>query len=424
MRSGPSPSEQLCCGIATAPNECAIRLTWFTWAGFFAAVCLVFFCKETGLPVNHAYARGAQCWFERTDLYGVEGGFIYLPQSAIVYTPFYLLNGAGEQIAWRLVTVGLFALGVFRLSQLAGAGNQVEFFPLVTLLVLPKTWTCAYSGQATLAMAGLSMLALGAVVRRNWWTAAAFLIAALAFKPLAAVLLLLASALYAPLRGRVVLGLILFAAAPYATQDMAYVNQQYVAAVSMMDQAAKVGLAPEWAQLFSLSHLAGWPVPAGWQPMLRVAAAAGVWILCRQVCDQTAAGDELRNESSREPGWLTILSLATTYLLLFNPRTENNTYVLLAPVLAIQCVRAWLVEQRRFRAALVLAAAIAVVGGHEFCCWLTPEAGFIWVCPLVCLLVAIDCALGASVAARRAATSRSDTPSIAAPIYCPTPAAR
>lgn len=119
-------------------REHSIRLTWFVWAGYFLAVCVVFFLKETGRPVNYAYACGAQRWVKGRDLYGGEGGFIYPPQSAVVYVPFYLLGGPGEQVLWRLVTIGLFAAGVFQLARLAGRGTQVEFFSLVTLLVLPK----------------------------------------------------------------------------------------------------------------------------------------------------------------------------------------------------------------------------------------------------------------------------------------------
>ena len=391
MRSGPSLFEIIDLYNTPERRDRAVRLAWISWGAFFLAVCLTFFWKETGLPVNHAYACGAQNWLDHRDLYSGDGGFIYLPQSAIVYTPFYWLNGAWEQILWRFVMVGLFAAGVFRLSRLAGKGTQIEFFPLVTLMVLPKTWTCAYSGQATLAMAGLSMLALVEIDRRRWGLAAGLLIAALAFKPLAFVLLLLAAALYAPLRSRLAVGLILFFVAPYATQDAAYVSQQYLAAIPMFENAVKIGLTAEWAQVFSLSQLAGWPVPTELQTVVRIAAAVGVLLLCRRVCRPVARSGVDDGLFSAEPAWLTILSLATAYLLLFNPRTENNTYVLLAPVLGIHCVYAGLISRQCVRCALTAAAAVSIVAGHEFCNWVTPTAGFVWVCPLVCLGFAVHC---------------------------------
>src|SRR5579872_7384901 len=236
----------------------AVRTTWIAWAMFLAAACAVLVRQGERRPANNAYARGASRWLAGEFLYDQGGsGFIYLPQSAILHVPFLIFPKPLQHILWRTLTIGLFAAGVYRLCRLAEEGRGVEFFPLVSMLVLPKSWTCAINGQATPAMAGLSMLALGEIYQRRWWRAAGYLIAALTFKPLAIVLVLLVAALYRPMRGRVALGLAAFALAPFLTQNAGYVVEQYRGIAGMLDRAVYLGLAPEWAQLISLASLVG-----------------------------------------------------------------------------------------------------------------------------------------------------------------------
>ena len=406
-------------GIAIIHASKANSVTWIAWAIFLLAVCTVLFWKETGKPVNRAYACGAQRWLAHESLYDGGSGFIYLPQSAILYAPFHLLPYAAEQILWRIVTVGLFAVGVFRLSRLVGNQGAVSFFPLVSLLVLPKTWTSAYSGQATLAMAGLLMMALAEIRERKWSRSAALLVAALAFKPLAIVLILLVGAIYRPMIARLALGLALLFVAPYLARDAQYVNGQYVAALPMFDDAMKMGLEPNWAQIFSLGSLVGFQISEQWQTLTRIALALVTLALCRRASRHTTRNSKPGSLGQRAagpaPDLLLIYALATAYLLLFNPRSENNSYVMLSPVLAVFCARAYYVERRTTRAGLLGAGVVALVAGHEVCGLLTPDAGFIWTSPLVCLLFAVDCVLavirGAALpAARLAYPHRFDQP--------------
>jgi len=400
----------------------ALRASWVAWPLFLLAVCIVLFWTETGKPVNNAYACGAECWIDRQDLYHGGIGFIYLPQSAVLYAPFHLLPGPVEQVLWRAITIGLFAAGVFRLTRLARPDPWFEFFPLVTLMILPKTWTSAYSGQATPAMAGLLMMALGAVHEKNWNRCAALLLAALAFKPLAIVLLLLLGAIYRPLSWRLAVGVGIFLAVPYLTQDWRYVNNQYAAALTMFDDAMKIGLTPDWAQVFSLGSLVGIEISEQWQTVVRIVLAGGTLALCWFVrrnegdafvptpCGTLGANSadlDSRSEilpltqrpalpttSRAAPELHFIYALSVCYLLLLNPRTENNSYVMLTPVLAVSFMQAAFVERRMVRAGLLCAGAVALLAGHAVCDILTPHAGFVWICPLVCLLFALDCVLG------------------------------
>ncbi len=404
----------------------ATRLTWIAWGIFFLAACLVLAIPKDRRQASAAYARGAARWRSALDLYDEGGkGFIYLPPSAVLYVPFSLLPGYPQDVLWRFVTIGLFAAGVFQFCRMAGEEKGIEYFAVVSLLVLPKTWTCAVNGQATPALAGLSMLALAEIHRRRWGPAALFLAAALAFKPLAIVLILLVAALYPPIRGRLALGIAVVFAVPYLTQSPGYVTEQYRASVDMLSDAAEIGREVRWAHLLSLGKLIGIELAPAWETIIRLLAALATVAVCWRACriafplqktepegdglsspplrkggvGGVFTGDELQNEnckmrianSSSAPvqseisPWplIYLYALATSYLLLFNPRTENNSYVMLSPAIAVFFVRAWFVEHRAAKAGWLCAAAVAIFAGHDFCAVVTPQSEVVWVCPLV-----------------------------------------
>src|SRR5215472_17301359 len=100
--------------IVLAPR--ALRAAWIAWGLFLLAACGVVIRETDRRPANDAYARGAVRWAGAENLY-VEGGggFIYLPQSALVYLPFTLSPRWAEHALWRVFTIGLFAIGIWRL---------------------------------------------------------------------------------------------------------------------------------------------------------------------------------------------------------------------------------------------------------------------------------------------------------------------
>jgi hypothetical protein len=432
-----------------APNisdSRALRVTWIAWGVMLLLGCAAVVGHPDYRQANDSYADGARRWLAGEDLYADGGaGFIYLPQSALLYAPLTLLPKPVEHIVWRIITIGLFAAGIRRLCSVARNGHGTEFFPLVSLLVLPKVWAGVIHGQAAAAMAGLSMLAVGEIYRQRWGRAATLLVAALAFKPLAIVLILLAVALYRPLSVRLALGMGGLFLVPYLTHHPGYVTAQYLASIDMFGKAAEMGQTNEWPHLFSLASLAGVEMNGTWRTALRVAAALGTLGLCRRLSQRRISHTsrphrnvvqkrefqiencklKIENSSAETPraashghsqelnsgftiphsaaaasSVLTIYALATVYLLLFNPRTENNSYLVLAPVMALLSARAYSVEGRTIRAALLLAGTIALFAGHEICQFLTPQFGFVWISPLVCLVLAIDLVRTAMSAAR------------------------
>jgi hypothetical protein len=251
----------------------------------------------------------------------------------------------------------------------------LSLFLATTLVTLPKTWTLALNGQATTAMAGLMLLAVADVGERRWWRATAALLLAMAFKPLAIVLLLLVAGLFPALLWRLALGGILFLAIPYVFQNAGYVTDQYALFLKNLDVASAIGQDMVYPSLFALLHMIGLDVPVAGQTALQIAAALATfatgWVVCRRF-PATQAG-------------VLLYSLAACYLLLFNPRTENNSYTLLMPAIAAFAARAIFVEKRWLRSLLLGSIVVAMTGGYEITRAITPNASIVWTCPLACL---------------------------------------
>ena len=163
-------------------------------------------------------------------LYNGEGiGFLYLPQAAILHIPFALLPGPANEITWRILTIGVYALGLYRLSSLYSPVKRSRVFLLATLIALPIAFAGARNGQTTLLITGLMMLAAHSLTDSHWNRCALFLTAALAFKPSVLPFLLVLALFYRPLIGRLILGGFILAGLPYLTQTPRYVTSQYLA---------------------------------------------------------------------------------------------------------------------------------------------------------------------------------------------------
>ena len=162
-----------------------------------------------------AYRMAAQQWYAGEDIYSGDGrGFIYLPQAAVLFGPFAILPPILGDVLWRVVTVGTFALGVYRLAAVVRPDQNVSLFPLATCVALPMAWDGARNGQSTLPMAGFLMIAVADAAARRWTRAAVWLALGLAIKPLAAVGILLMGAIHREMRARLLTGLVVVAALP------------------------------------------------------------------------------------------------------------------------------------------------------------------------------------------------------------------
>src|SRR5262249_15912799 len=113
------------------PPDRQLRFAWTVWGLLWITAGTVAVWPRDYHPVNESYAHGARCWRRGELLYkGCGTGFIYPPHAAMLHLPFLRLPHIAYEFAWRLVTIGLFGAGVYRLSRFCQDSAQVALFPL------------------------------------------------------------------------------------------------------------------------------------------------------------------------------------------------------------------------------------------------------------------------------------------------------
>jgi len=360
------------------------KAMWIAVAGWI----VLFIAVSTIIVVNGnrsvvpAYRTAALNWMSGQHLYDSRGvgGFVYLPQSAVLFVPFALFPPTVGEILWRLGMIVVFAAGLYRFGRLAGERSAGDFFPLLSLVTIPLVWDCARNGQATLIITGLMLLAVADMANSRWWRATLWLSLGIAIKPLVLVLVLLVMAIDRRLTWRLIVGMGVTALSPFLTQAPGYVVQQYIACVQNMATAAHVGvLIQGWTSPFTALRALGIiDVPENIQTAIRLAGAIATLLLCFFV--------KRRLEPSRAA--LYLFTLASLYLILFSPRTENNTYAMLSPAIAAFLASAFLVELRRRQGLLLAVMVLLLVGSRFVERLLAPHAEQVWLSPFVAVLFA------------------------------------
>jgi alpha-1,2-mannosyltransferase len=363
-------------------NRRAVRSAWIGWAALFLVVAAMIL-SGTDRTVVPSYRIAALNWLAGRGLYdgtGI-GGFVYFPQAAILFVPFALLPQALGEVLWRLVIIGAFAVSLRGFAALAGGKTGKELFPLMTFVAIPLAWDCARNGQATLIMTGFMLLAVADAARNRWWRATLWLALGVAIKPLAIVLVLLIAAIDRPATWRVFLGMIVLALLPFAAQHPAYVLQQYSACLQNMTTAAHIAVAAHgWTSPFTaLRAVAGVDVPEHIQTVMRLVGAAVTLGLCFFTRRLHDAGRSA----------VFLFSLAVLYLMIFSPRTENNTYAMLGPAMGVFLAEAFLVEKRTGVGILLTGMVLALVGSRWIERLLAPRADAIWLSPLIAICFAV-----------------------------------
>jgi len=368
--------------LAQAGEKRSEWISWAGWAVLFLATSAIIL-HDSSRSIFPIYQYAALAWFKGQQIYEMSGigGFTYFPQAAILFSPFAILPRAAGEMAWRLVSIGAIALSLRSFGSLVAERSGKNLFPLMTLVAIPIVWDCARNGQATLLMTAVMLMAVVDVSRSRWWQATLWLALAVAIKPLAIVLVLLIAAIDRPMTWRALLGMVLLALFPFLTQRPGYVVEQYVTCLQNMAISAHVGVAAHgWTSPFTaLRAVTGIDVPEKLQTLMRLAGALGTLMLCFVS----------RRRHDAATSAIFLFSLAALYVMLFSPRTENNTYAMLSPVLALFLARAVKIEGRSGEAILLGVMALALVASRPIERLLAPHAELIWLSPLVAVCLAV-----------------------------------
>lgn len=322
---------------------------WLLYAAVLAG-CVLWDKERT---TTRSYRQGAAAWVAGQPLYDDTGrGFIYFPQSAVVFIPFAALPHQAGEILWRWANLALLGVGLWAATHALFPSHAAKSFFGNTLLTLTLGWLAARSGQATTAMTGTMLLATANLAAARPNRAAFWLCAGMSIKPLTLVMWLLTASLLPRARKPLIWWSFAFMAAPFLTQSPGYVFQQYSACPEMLLQAHDLGRMPEWPQFFALLQFCGLQCSALCETAIRVAVALFVWGLCAQAVRKFDLPDAAEF----------VFASSAIYLVLFNPRTEANTYALIAPAIAFGLQRA--LESRRIKCIMLCALASVLILGH------------------------------------------------------------
>ena len=312
----------------------AHKKPWTRWAAWI--FWLLIFCVICGdvvrRPLKHnttpTYRLASGQWWAGQDPYTYHNhdGFLYLPQAAIVFTPFTwgpLLLG---ELLWRAAVFGLFAYALIRLQAFFLAREDRDpdrTFLILSLLSVPSAMASLRNAQFDLPLAALLILATAEIAGARWKMGTVWLCLGIALKPLAAVPLLLFGALYPKLIPRLLAGLAVVLLLPFVHWNPAFAAHEYVRCFQTLTWATQAN-EPRYSDLGALlSHLSIYP--PDWLKTLGRVIFALVFL-------------GLGWSATRRLPWVdavwTVGALSATYLMLFNPRTETCSFVFIGPFTA------------------------------------------------------------------------------------------
>ena len=362
--------------MSKASKHRLMLFAWGLWGLAILLVSILVYIHPFNTNLCWTFSPSSLNWWAGRKLYYYYAraidGFLYLPQFAILYSPFAFAGNPVGDTAWRLAGLALYCAGLWRLAKLLSPQNAPLVFALGTLAVFAPALSSIRCGQSNLHIAGFLLNTTVELARKRWSAAAFYLIVALAAKPIIFVMLLLAAAVYWPMIWRLAVGLAVFVLFPFATQNPHYVLAQY------HDFTAKLLIAAQpdraFCDLRGIFWAIGWVIPQSLLMEMQVVAAIAALGLCLLAKGRW-------NEPQRS---VFVAALSACYLMLFNPRTEENSYVILAGILAIPAAVLYLDHRR-------LMGGLALVGiGLWFSCdgWayhLTDP----WLKPLACVVFTI-----------------------------------
>ena len=367
------------------------------WLLFFAIVALLAFFQPAQRNITHHYSRAAYNWWNSENMYSLSGsGFLYFPQSALLYTPFawqefpenitvFKKQPLSEtllptlplrlaEVLYRAFSLGLLCWAIWRMCELFKIESRYSsLFSLVTVLSIPASLTAGRNGQFNLLLAATMILATVAVSQKRWGSAATWLVLGVLVKPLGLVPLLLFGVLYPALWWRLAVGMLCFMGLSFIHYDPKYVLSQWQMCIEQMRTAST-------PTDNSFDDIAG---------MFRTFGINGsdkTWFAVRALFAVLTLGIawRLKKNYSSEVGPLLIAGLSAAYLMAFNPRTETVSYVIIAPFVAM-CA-GLLIRQQKSLTVLTALLVFLCIGFGADCYGDIYKLTRIWFKPLLALL--------------------------------------
>jgi hypothetical protein len=316
------------------------------WLVTFLVVALLVYKDPTKRSVVPVYYNAVSNWLMQQDLYGNALSFHYLPQFVYVYMPFYHLGVPIGDILWRGLSLFIFVWGIFVFIKDNFHHRWGEYLLVATLLIVTPSIGALRNGQANLVFSALCVWAMVFLIRHQWWRCSLCLGLLVAVKQTGLILSLLAIAAYPTLIWRFALILLGLLVIPFLSADPAYALSQYKGALREMSGLATTK--KSFADINGLLRAMGLHLEGLYSVVVRVVAGMltlSLWLYARITLQQPLLA-------------ITFLGLATAYLMVFHPMTEQNSYVIVAPAISLTAI--YLLQKGTDRWAAVVLIVICI----------------------------------------------------------------
>lgn len=311
----------------SVPYTVGNRWCFVAWAMWLLPL-LVISCMIVADPlrrtVTPVYHQAVEDWSTRQPLYTGLNGMHYPPHFVPMFWPFHLAGNIVGDILWRFTAAAGLVTGLWLFGGAIGGQNKWRTFVLLSAIALPLTLPALQNGQANAHLGAVFLLTAWCLKTKRFGWAAALLWLATSVKPIGIAAMGLAWAAYPQLWWRLAIGVPVFLGFPFLFGPTSYVSGQCIAAWNNLRECSDV-TENRFADLNGLLRAIG--IPLAGKASLAVRALAGALLMV--VCWRASRRE---SEPHRSLIWL---SSATGFLMLFNPMTEANSYVILAPVLGL-----------------------------------------------------------------------------------------
>lgn len=325
---------QISTASSGALDRWALPLTVLLWLVPMIVIAAALFRDPLARSLDPLYRDAVDAWFAGEAVYRGSGGFNYLPPAILVYLPFSELPQPFGQVLWRLIAASLLGSGLWMLMGLQERPRRERGMLLLSCISLPLMLGALQTGQANALLAGALLHAAVGLQRRQMWRTAAWLTFGVALKPILiapiGLAVFMTPALLLPL---LVLGSA-WTALPFVGMNAETVLLQYrLSLANITDSCAHV-TEDRFADINGLLR--------GFGTFLEQPASTVVRALAGALCAVSVLA--VRRRHGIGPAsvryWLV---MSTGYLMLFNPMSEANSYVMFAVPMALACWH-WLGE--------------------------------------------------------------------------------
>ena len=331
--------------IATASLSRYARVVALVWLCALLAICArVAVSPQRQSSYAKDYAPAGRHWLQGAEIYSHRHHFVYSPPVAAFFAVFAALPGTAGDILWRVSCGGLLlgAAAGWLASPLSGLGSPTTqrwkgfARPAGLLLFLPLAVGNLNLGQMNVLVLALAVGGMLAAARERW-TAAAVLLAAVAFLKIYPLALGLLLALLYPrqLSWRLALALLGGFVISFGLQHPLYVWTEYRHWFVVLghDDRLDVDLYATWRDFGYLLRAGGVPLSDHAYRIMEVASggalAAFLWL------------GQRRGRWSKDQLLGGTFCLACAWMMLFGPATEAATYVVLALPVCGLLVASW-----------------------------------------------------------------------------------